>query len=151
MVKVAWNKGKKWPESTKRKISESRKGIAAWNKGKSWSTEVKEKISNSKKGKVSWNKGTHWPESTKRKISRSKLATTLDIKPFYERNRPSSRLRFLVINRDNSKCTHCGKTANETILEVDHIIPVSRGGKNTLDNLTTLCITCNRGKSNLEI
>lgn len=151
MRKVAWNKGKKWPKSVKKRISESRKGISAWNKGKPWPEEVINKISMSKMGQTAWNKGLNWPVSVRKKISRAKLANTLDIKPFYERNKPSSRLRFLVLNRDGSKCTRCGKTAEETVLEIDHVIPVSKGGISTIENLTTLCITCNRGKSDLEI
>ncbi|MBR2352886.1 MAG: HNH endonuclease, partial [Clostridia bacterium] len=40
-----------------------------------------------------------------------------------------------------------GATSRDGVkLEVDHIIPVSKGGKSTLDNLQTLCERCNRGK-----
>lgn len=151
MVKVAWNKGKKWPEATKRRISESRKGGVAWNKGLAWPPEIKDKISATKKGQKAWNKGQGWPESVKRKISRSKLAKTLDIKPFYQRNVTSKRLRVLVLQRDNFRCKFCGRDANQTVLEIDHITPVSKGGKTELENLITLCMDCNRGKADLEI
>lgn len=151
MPRTAWNKGKSWPESVKRRISESRKGMSAWNKGQSWNEEVRSKISKSRTGKTAWNKGLKWPQSIKKKISRSKLAMTLDLKPFYERNRPSKRLSTLVLSRDGYKCVMCGKTAKETVLEVDHIIPVSKGGKTILDNLQTLCIDHNRGKADLEL
>lgn len=40
-------------------------------------------------------------------------------------------------------CVNCG---SEEDLEIDHIHPVSRGGRNTLDNLQLLCRTCNRSK-----
>lgn len=33
-------------------------------------------------------------------------------------------------------------------LHVDHVVPVSRGGKSTMDNLQTLCEDCNCGKGN---
>lgn len=151
MASIAWNKGKKWPESVKKRISESKKGSSTWNKGILWSDEVREKISKSRKGQPAWNKGRHWSTTTKKKISRSKLAATIDLKPFYERNKPSKRLETLVLARDGSKCVMCGKTAKDTILEVDHIIPVSKGGKTTLDNLQTLCIDHNRGKADLLI
>ena len=36
------------------------------------------------------------------------------------------------------------------LLEVDHIVPVSKGGKTEADNLQTLCWRCNRSKSNKE-
>ncbi len=62
------------------------------------------------------------------------------------------RLRFLVLSRDNFKCCLCGaspaKNPNVT-LEVDHIVPWSKGGETTEDNLQTLCFDCNRGKSDL--
>ena len=45
------------------------------------------------------------------------------------------------------KETLCGASANDGVkLEVDHIVPVSKGGKSTMDNLQTLCERCNRGK-----
>lgn len=37
---------------------------------------------------------------------------------------------------------------DDVTLEVEHIIPVSKGGKTGMKNLQTLCETCNRGKSN---
>lgn len=59
----------------------------------------------------------------------------------------SDSLRYNVLRRDNYRCCICGATAQDGVkLEVDHIIPVSKGGKSTLDNLQTLCERCNRGK-----
>lgn len=56
-------------------------------------------------------------------------------------------MRYNVLKRDNFRCRICGATANDGVkLEVDHIIPVSKGGKSTYDNLQTLCERCNRGK-----
>lgn len=60
-------------------------------------------------------------------------------------------IRYDVLKRDNFKCVICGATpANDVncLLHVDHIIPYSKGGKNTLDNLRTLCSKCNIGRSN---
>ena len=55
--------------------------------------------------------------------------------------------RFKVFHRDSFKCRYCGRDAQETTLEVDHIIPRSRGGGDDLENLATSCVDCNRGKS----
>jgi len=63
----------------------------------------------------------------------------------------SKKLRLLILERDNYRCRLCGKSARDTELEVDHIIPVAKGGTAGLNNLQTLCIDCNRGKSDLSI
>lgn len=62
------------------------------------------------------------------------------------------RLRFLVMQRDGFRCTNCGSSpakGHAVSLQVDHVLPWSKGGETTLDNLQTLCETCNGGKSNL--
>lgn len=60
----------------------------------------------------------------------------------------SKKTRFMVLQRDDFTCQYCGRSAPTVKLEVDHIIPVSRGGKNSTDNLVTACFECNSGKSN---
>jgi len=64
---------------------------------------------------------------------------------------PSLRLRWKVLQRDNFKCCACGASPAITSgveLHVDHIQPWSKNGETTLENLQTLCSTCNLGKSN---
>lgn len=58
----------------------------------------------------------------------------------------SAKLRHEVFKRDNYRCRECGMTNKETILHVDHINPVSKGGTDDLKNLQTLCKTCNLAK-----
>jgi hypothetical protein len=53
--------------------------------------------------------------------------------------------RSRLYRRDNYECAYCGQKKNLTI---DHIIPKSRGGQNTWENLVTCCSPCNRLKSN---
>lgn len=60
----------------------------------------------------------------------------------------SKKIRFEVFKRDSFKCQYCGRSSPDVILEIDHIVPVSEGGKNDLLNLVTSCRDCNRGKSN---
>jgi hypothetical protein len=58
-------------------------------------------------------------------------------------------IRWQVFERDDFKCVACGKSAHEgAILHVDHIIPRSKGGSDSMDNYQTLCHLCNIGKSN---
>lgn len=63
-----------------------------------------------------------------------------------ERKPISKKLRFEVFKRDSFKCQYCGRSAPDVILEVDHIVPVAKGGKNDILNLITSCRDCNRGK-----
>lgn len=50
-----------------------------------------------------------------------------------------------VWRRDGGKCVYCGSTEN---LQLDHIIPFSKGGATTVENLQLLCQKCNLQKSN---
>lgn len=70
-------------------------------------------------------------------------------KPKYsqKRNPIDHKLRHEVFKRDNYKCKECGATNQETQLHVDHIISVMQGGSDELNNLQTLCSTCNLAKS----
>lgn len=64
-----------------------------------------------------------------------------------QRSLMTNSLRYDVLKRDHFRCTICGASAKEgAILEVDHIKPVSKGGKTEFNNLRTLCKSCNRGK-----
>lgn len=63
----------------------------------------------------------------------------------------SRKLRFEVFKRDGFGCQYCGKTPPEVTLEVDHITPKSREGRDDINNLLTACFDCNRGKSNISL
>lgn len=61
----------------------------------------------------------------------------------------TSSLRKEIMKRDNYTCKICGiSTYDEPhlLLEIDHIVPISKGGLTTKDNLQTLCWKCNRTK-----
>ena len=60
----------------------------------------------------------------------------------------SKKVRFEVFKRDKFTCQYCGSTPPNVVLEVDHILPKSKQGKDDIDNLITSCFDCNRGKSN---
>lgn len=60
----------------------------------------------------------------------------------------SIKLRFEVFKRDDFKCVYCGRSPGDSILlQVDHVLPVSKGGDNAIENLVTSCNECNLGKS----
>ncbi len=51
-----------------------------------------------------------------------------------------------VLHRDSNCCQYCGYSGEK--LSIDHIIPKSRGGKDTWENVTTACLNCNLKKGN---
>lgn len=78
-------------------------------------------------------------------IKNTRLSKTLHTKT--ERSKMTKDLRDIILNRDNYTCQCCGrKGGNGVLMEVDHIIPVSKGGMTVVDNLQTLCWECNRTK-----
>lgn len=69
----------------------------------------------------------------------------------YQRQLMTRQLREAIKERDSHTCCFCGNSTMiepNLLLEIDHIIPVSKGGKTSIDNLQTLCWRCNRTKSN---
>lgn len=58
----------------------------------------------------------------------------------------SNGLRFDVLSRDGFTCQYCGKSAPDVELEIDHVVPVARGGGNDKANLIVACDVCNSGK-----
>lgn len=67
----------------------------------------------------------------------------------HQRSLMTRALRTSILERDKYTCMKCGVSlADEPhlLLEVDHIIPVSKGGLTNTDNLQTLCWRCNRSK-----
>lgn len=60
-----------------------------------------------------------------------------------ERGKVSNKMRFSIMKRDGYRCRYCGRRDNGHNLEIDHIVPIAKGGKSTYDNLQTLCHDCN--------
>ena len=48
-----------------------------------------------------------------------------------------------VLRRDGHRCAYCGKSADT----IDHVIPRSRGGADSWENLVACCLRCNNVKS----
>ena len=59
-------------------------------------------------------------------------------------------VRYKVLLRAKNRCENCGISKDEKALEVDHIIPRTKGGKDELSNFQALCYTCNSQKSNKD-
>jgi hypothetical protein len=61
------------------------------------------------------------------------------------------RDRFDIFQRDGFMCRYCGKVPGETELQIDHMVPLSKGGTNSLLNLITSCRLCNAGKGGRSV
>lgn len=62
---------------------------------------------------------------------------------------PSRPVRFSRANiylRDHSTCQYCRKNYPRPELTLDHVVPVSQGGKSTWDNVVCCCLKCNLKK-----
>lgn len=82
------------------------------------------------------------------KVLESKLTASAFAKA--QRTLMTKKLREFIKTRDNFTCCNCGNSTNiepNLLLEIDHIIPVAKGGRTAEDNLQTLCWKCNRAKS----
>ncbi len=80
------------------------------------------------------------------------LQSKLSVNAFAKEQRAlmTSKLRLQIKERDNYTCKMCGNSTfsePNLLLEIDHILPVAKGGCTTEDNLQTLCWKCNRSKS----
>ena len=71
----------------------------------------------------------------------------------------SPQLRNEILERNGYTCQRCGAGAGDLDpynpgrkirLHIDHIKPISQGGRDTKDNLSVLCSACNQGKSNVQ-
>ena len=82
------------------------------------------------------------------KLLESKLTASAFAKE--QRTLMTKKLREFIKKRDNYTCCNCGNSIYaepNLLLEIDHIIPVSKGGCTEEKNLQTLCWKCNRSKS----
>jgi 5-methylcytosine-specific restriction endonuclease McrA len=53
-----------------------------------------------------------------------------------------------VFARDGNQCQYCGRRFPTRELNLDHVVPMSRGGKTTWDNVVCCCLPCNARKGN---
>jgi hypothetical protein len=56
-----------------------------------------------------------------------------------------------ILSRDHYMCQYCDKRFSAQELTLDHIVPQSKGGPSTWDNLVAACQTCNRRKADKSL
>ena len=76
------------------------------------------------------------------KLNHKRRLYNINVKEWY-------RLRKIVLERDNYTCKYCGSRKGP--YEVDHVIPVTKGGTDDLKNLVASCRRCNRQKKNKSL
>lgn len=76
-------------------------------------------------------------------LSLTKFGEILEYRPRRRRTPFTKPLRRQVYERDGYRCRHCGTAEN---LSVDHVYPFSLGGQDGIENLQTLCRSCNSRK-----
>lgn len=91
-----------------------------------------------------------WLVDRYRKLEAINHATTLkNYRSQDQRKLMTRALRKQIMERDDYTCQICGKYMPDEIgLQIDHIVPVSRGGKTIPSNLRVLCSKCNAKKGN---
>lgn len=53
-----------------------------------------------------------------------------------------------IFARDGNQCQYCGRRHSVRDLNLDHVVPISRGGRTTWDNVVCCCVPCNARKGN---
>ena len=75
-----------------------------------------------------------------------RLPSVVSLKTFVKPSRHPAFTRFNVFLRDRFQCQYCGVTRVANDLTFDHVVPRSRGGRTTWENVVTACAPCNLTK-----
>lgn len=78
-------------------------------------------------------------------------AQAKDKKRLRDQHKISKTLRFKILSRDGFCCVYCGNRPPAVVLHIDHVVPISKGGKTVETNLVAACFGCNMGKRDREI
>lgn len=132
------------------------KARATWQR---WQAENREKARENNRKSYAKNadreraKDAAWREAN-RELSRQRNRESYWRDPTRQRNRRHARRvlesEFVVLPKElrrlySQPCAACGSMEDQSL---DHVVPLSRGGRHTVGNLQTLCLSCNVKKAN---
>ncbi|WP_304518842.1 DEAD/DEAH box helicase family protein [Clostridium estertheticum] len=83
-----------------------------------------------------------------RDIEEMTLQEIMNLEPKYGRKIKETIFKRHLDSDENYVCAHCGKKSHQRVFyQIDHILPMSKGGLTKVENLQLLCRTCNLIKS----
>ena len=77
-----------------------------------------------------------------------KLPSVIALKEYVSNHRRPAFTRFNVFLRDRFTCQYCAHEGSAEELTFDHVVPRSRGGRTSWENVVTACSCCNLAKGN---
>ena len=108
----------------------------------SWQEAIKAVVAERVNVVSVYNRTVHSPSSE------MSLPSVISLKEYIPTSRRPAFTRFNVFLRDRFACQYCGESLPTHDLTFDHVIPRSRGGRTTWDNVVTACSPCNLVKGN---
>lgn len=78
----------------------------------------------------------------------TRVPAVIMLKQMMKRKNKPRFSKYNVFLRDLNTCQYCGNQFGRDNLTLDHVLPVSRGGKTNWENIVTACAPCNNVKGN---
>lgn len=67
-----------------------------------------------------------------------------------KRKKYSEQERKMIYIRDDGRCALCGRKITLSEMTIDHIVPLDKNGEDSINNLQSACLACNRFKANIR-
>jgi len=135
---------KEWQKTEKGKVSQKKSEEKWLNKNPEYRKkryeENKERISRKRMMWIKTNKGRAYLQRNNivRRTNKENIINTLTSNEWLD-----------ILETYNYRCAYCGIDFDENTLPVrDHVIPISKGGDNTKENVVPSCVICNSKKGN---
>ena len=93
---------------------------------------------------------SEWDEVWSSPSTSIRIPATMRLKKYVHKKWKPPRFRKRVLfNRDGWKCQYCNCKLNYSTIEIEHVLPSSRGGKTSWLNCVSACKPCNKKKKNM--